>query len=78
MAELMSSQDIDIEYLYQHCITARLPVPSEEDEDIFLELVGKQVSDGKTDLVARVKAFENYQKDKYDRSRRDKKQNKSP
>ena len=57
--DVMSQADADIDYLYAKAAQVRIPV-SEEDEDIFIELVGKQYSDGKRNLEARVLAFANW------------------
>ncbi len=61
--DAMTQADSDIEYLYTRANAARLAV-SEYDEEIFLELVGKQISDGKKTLEARAMAFANWAKTK--------------
>ena len=57
--DALTQAEADIDYLYARASAAMLPV-SELDEDIFLELVGKQVSDGKKNLEARALAFANW------------------
>ncbi len=59
----MTQAEADIDYLYARASAARLAV-AEIDEDMFLELVGKQVSDGKKSLEARAMAFANWAKSK--------------
>ena len=65
----MSEADDDIEYLYNRAIGANMAV-SEIDEEIYLELVGKQISDGKKTLEARSTAFRNWSESKiYDKTK---------
>ena len=59
----ISQQDLDVEYLYDKASQYKLNV-EEEDEEIFVELVGKQVSDGHSNLESRRRAFTNWVKDK--------------
>ena len=61
----MSEADDDIEYLYNRASNANMSV-SEIDEEIYLELVGKQISDGKKTLEARSTAFRNWSESKID------------
>ena len=61
----MSEADDDIEYLYNRASNANMSV-SEIDEEIYLELVGKQISDGKGVLEARSTAFMNWSGGKID------------
>ena len=53
MSNDINPADIDIDYLHQH---ANRPVTN-ADEDAFIELCGKNYSDGMTDLQARVEAI---------------------
>ncbi|MFA6700926.1 MAG: hypothetical protein WCS28_12260 [Thiomicrospira sp.] len=62
MSAQLEPSHFDIEYLHQHCKTACLPAPTEDDELRFIEQCGKNSSDGLTDLVARIQAFEVYSK----------------
>lgn len=55
----MSQADADIDYLYARAKSARIAV-GELDEEIFIELVGKQINDGKKTLEARAMAFANW------------------
>jgi hypothetical protein len=61
--DVMSQADADIDYLYDRAYTAKIAV-SEEDEIAFVEMVGKQISDGKSATDARVLAFRNWAKGK--------------
>lgn len=60
MSDETTSADLDIEYLYAHAERARIGV-DEADEEVFLELVGKQHSDGKDEATARLLAFRNFE-----------------
>lgn len=53
MSAQLEPSHFDIEYLHQHSVKE----VTELDEEIFIELVGKNVSDGMTDAEARDKAF---------------------
>ena len=55
----MSKSDADIDYLYDRAHKAGIGV-IEADEDIFLELVGKQYSDGLSSAESRRRAFVNW------------------
>jgi hypothetical protein len=46
--------DIDIAYLHEHATCEITP----ETEEVFIELVGKNVSDGMSDKEARDRAFQ--------------------
>lgn len=55
----MSKSEADIDYLYDRAHKAGISV-IEADEDIFLELVGKQYSDGLSSAESRRRAFVNW------------------
>lgn len=56
-ADTMSLADADIHYLKSRAGEHEY---SERDEDVFLEMVGKNHSDGMRDLEARAVAFDNW------------------
>lgn len=54
--------DLDIEYLRISCNAHKIPAPTEIEECAFIELCGKNYSDGMCDVDARAAAWKVYKK----------------
>lgn len=54
MSAQLEPSHYDIAYLHEHAMVEITP----DTEDAFIDLVGKNVSDGMTDAEARDKAFQ--------------------